>query len=144
MDRVLWPLIVMATRSGTPARTMFRNRRPSEIMEDAPDVPGLVVAFFAGVALDLLVAAVTYKLSQARRNTSRRPSLSEIPHRLTLLMEHIGGQKRSRFRLNLPLCLAALHQVREIAAQGHAAAFPVLSVLTAQPHHIAFHIRPAQ
>lgn len=40
-ERVLCPEILMSTRSGMHALTMFLTGRPSEIMEDHPGDPGL-------------------------------------------------------------------------------------------------------
>ena len=76
-------------------------------------------------------------------NTSRSPSLTEVPHRLTLVVENIGRQEHSRFCFHLSLCFTALKQVRQIAAQNQRARFTVLCVLWPQADHIGVQIGAA-
>ena len=56
-----------ALRDARPDHVPYR--RPAEIVEDAPDVPGLTIAFFARVTLNRLATAVAHKLAQARSET---------------------------------------------------------------------------
>ena len=70
-----------------------RHSPPTEIVKDAPDIPGFTVALFAHMPLNRPIATVTYKVPQAHRNTSRHPSLAKIANRPALLVKHKSRQE---------------------------------------------------
>ena len=56
-----------ALRDSRPNHVSYS--RPAEIVEDAPGIPGLTLARFAGMSVNRLVAAVTYKLPHTHGNS---------------------------------------------------------------------------
>src|SRR5713101_3142447 len=120
MERVRWPVIAMATRSGTPARTMFRaavRRRSWNSLSGTP--------------------AAWQAIAQA---------FSEVSHGLAISVEHQRGDSDVAVLLDQPGLPATVNQLGQITFQHDGAASAGLGGLGAEPDGpgIRVHVGPLQ